>query len=258
MIEARNHPLFEAAFRHYLRDLARKRFHAVRIAGREHLQDWDPHVPTVAYANHSNWWDGFMAFLITHLAEGGRFHVMMEERHLERYPYFSRIGAFGVDREHPRAARETLSHARILLGKPRATVWIFPQGILRPNDVRPLAFYPGASRLALEARETYGAVRLLPVAMRYEFLQEDRPEALLRIAPPTLLTSPLPARELNMAMERTLTELLDGLRAQVAREDLAAFEPLVEGGMSLNKRLDAMKVRLGLLPREAFDPRNGT
>ena len=258
MIEARNHPLFEAAFRHYIADLARKRFHAVRIAGRERLEGWDPKVPTVAYANHSNWWDGFMAFLITHLAQGGRFHVMMEERHLARYRFFSRIGAFGVDREHPRAAHESLRHALDLLAQSRTTVWIFPQGVLRPNDVRPLSFYPGASRLAMQAIARYGHVRLLPVAMRYEFLQEDRPEALLRIGEPTLLTAPGPIRELNARMEREVTELLDGLVAQVMREDLGEYVPLLVGGMSLNKRLDALKVKLGLLPRDAFDPRNGT
>ncbi len=257
MIEARNHPAFEAAFRHYIQDLARKRFHAVRIAGREHLEGWDPAVPTIAYANHSNWWDGFMAFLITHLAEGGRFHVMMEERHLARYRFFSRIGAFGVDREHPRAARESLAHALGLLGLPRATVWIFPQGVLRPSDVRPLRFYAGASHLALEAREAYGAVRLLPVAMRYDFLQEDRPEALLRIGAPSLLEGEISARRLTARMEADVTELLDALRTQVVAEDLSEFQDLVHGGMSLNKRLDAIKVRLGLLPREGFDPRNG-
>ncbi len=257
MIEARNHPLFEAAFRHYIQDLARKRFHAVRLAGREHLEGWDPGIPTLAYANHSNWWDGFMAFLITHLAEGGRFHVMMEARHLERYRVFTRIGAFGVDRERPRAARESLSHALTLLRQPRSTVWIFPQGVLRPNDVRPLQFYSGASRLALQAREACGAVRLLPVAMRYEFLQEDRPEALLRVGAPRLLDGPLSARDLTARMEAEVRDLLEGLRAQVTAEDLLEYHLLVDGGMSINKRLDALKVRLGLLPRERFDPRNG-
>lgn len=258
MIRARNHPLFEAAFRRYLQDLARKRFHAVRVSGRERLAGWDPAIPTLAYANHSNWWDGFMGFLLTHLAMEARFHVMMEERHLARYRYFSRIGAFGVEREHARAAYESLMHALELLQGERATVWIFPQGVLRPNDVRPLAFYHGASRLALKALESYGAVRLLPVAMRYEFLQEDRPEALIRIGEPTVLDAPEAVRALSARMESDLTRLLDGLRGQVAAEDLAEYLPLLEGGMSINKRLDALKVWLGLLPREAFDPRNGT
>ena len=258
MIEARNHPIFEAAFLRYIQDLARKRFHAVLLAGREHLSDWDPRVPTLAYANHSNWWDGFMGYLITHMGLEGCFQVMMEERHLARYRFFTRIGAFGIDREHPRAAHESLRHALDLMAQPRSTVWIFPQGVLRPNDVRPLAFYPGASRLAVQAIATHGAVRLLPVAMRYEFLQEDRPEALLRIGTPTILNAPPSARELNARMEQEVTELLDGLRAQIAAEDLGVYQPLLEGGMSLNKRLDALKVKLGLLPREAFDPRNGT
>jgi len=258
MIEARNHPVFEAAFLHYIQDLARKRFHAVRVAHGERLQGWDARVPTVAYANHSNWWDGFMGYLLTHKGSGGRFHVMMEERHLARYRFFTRIGAFGVKREQPREALASVRHALDLLAQTHATVWIFPQGVLQANDVRPLAFFPGASRLAAQAIARYGSVRLLPVAMRYEFLQEDRPEALLRIGEPRVLTESASPRTLNAEMERDLTDLLDGLRAQVTGGDLGAYVPLLEGGMSLNKRLDAIKVKLGLMPREAFDPRNGT
>jgi chlorobactene lauroyltransferase len=258
LIEARNHPFFEAAFLHYIEDLARKRFHAVRLSGGERLSGWDPAIPTIAYANHSNWWDGFMGFLITHRALQGQFRVMMEERHLARYRFFSRIGAFGIDRENAREGLKSLSHALALLQAERAIVWIFPQGVLRPNDVRPLDFYSGASRLALRALETRGAVRLLPVAMRYEFLQEDRPEALISIGASTILDTPTKVRDLTWRMEQEVTTLLDALCRQVANEELEGYLPLLEGGMSLNKRLDALKVRLRLLPREAFDPRNGT
>lgn len=257
MIPARPHAAFEAGFLVYLRALMARRFHAVRLAGAEGAEHWDARIPTIAYANHSGWWDGFMGLLTTNQALHGRFFVMMEERHLARYRFFTRLGAFGVNREHPREAMRSLAHATELLQAERSVLWIFPQGVLRPNDVRPLAFQSGASRLGLRALSTHGAVRLLPVALRYEFLHEDRPEALIRLGDPELLTTPCPPRQLSARMEATLTSLLDDLHAEVANADLGGYLPLIEGGMSLNKRLDALKVRLGLLPREAFTPRNG-
>lgn len=256
MIRADNHPGAEAAFLRYLDWAVPRRFYDVRVAGADGLDDPDPAVPTLVLANHSNWWDGFMAMLVTHRLMGRRFHVMMEERHLRRYRFFTRLGAFGVDRDHPRAARESLAHAAELLARPSTALWIFPQGRLRPNDVRPLEFESGAARLALRL----GRVRICPVAMRYEFLHEEKPQALIQLGEPYLLSDD--AREagpraLSARMEAEVTELLDTLNRAIRQEALEAFKPLVSGPMSLNRRLDAWRVRLGLLDPAEFDPRNG-
>ncbi|MBO9540594.1 lysophospholipid acyltransferase family protein [bacterium] len=256
MIRANNHPGVEAAFLRYLDWAVPRRFYDVRVAGAERLANWDPAVPTLVIANHSNWWDGFMAMLVTHRLMDRRFHVMMEERHLRRYRFFTRLGAFGVDRAHPRSARASLVHAAELMAQPSTALWIFPQGRLRPNDVRPLAFETGAARLALRLER----VRICPVAMRYEFLHEEKPQALILIGEPYLLSEgarEAGPRALSARMEAEVSALLDELNGAIRQETLDAFLPLVSGPMSFNRRLDAWRVRLGLMDPAEFDPRNG-
>ncbi|MNX87492.1 hypothetical protein D3C86_1194230 [compost metagenome] len=58
-------------------------------------------------------------------------------------------------------------------------------------------------------------------------------------------------------MEAKVSALLDDLNQAIRQEALDAFRPLVSGPMSFNRRLDAWRVRLGLMDPAEFDPRNG-
>ncbi|MEO8226925.1 MAG: hypothetical protein ABI637_05805, partial [Gemmatimonadota bacterium] len=76
------------AFERYLRGQARRYFAAVHWAREAAPVDEagpvDGSVRTIFVANHSNWWDGFLAYLTTR-ALGLRFQILMDARHLARY-----------------------------------------------------------------------------------------------------------------------------------------------------------------------------
>lgn len=181
-------------------------------------------------ANHSCWLDLYLAhFLNETIPVDG--YGMMEHANLARFGFFRRIGAFSVDRSSPPGIRASIDYACGLLGSPGAAVWIFPQGKIVGNDVRPLGFQAGLRTLVRRA----GRVRIIPVALRYEFWQDERPEAFVRFGAPSWAE----AGESVTVVEETearLTAELDRLREDVVAQRADRFTILLEGRRSISER----------------------
>ena len=210
----------------------RQGFHQIHAQGLDPLRASlaDEAGGTLFLANHSCWWDLFLVhFLNESIPVDG--YGMMEHFNMVRFGFFRRIGAFSVDRTNPASVRASLEYAAGLLRSPRAGVWIFPQGKIETNDVRPLTFQPGIRALVRRA----GRVRVVPVAFRYDFWQDERPEALVRFGIPTWVDRPdLPT--LIDTFEARMTAELDTLRAESIRQDPTRFVPLMHGRESVSER----------------------
>lgn len=224
MLPARKSVWFERVFAVYNRNLIARRFEGLRVAGLEHLRGRPAGVPLVLYANHSSWWDGLVAFQLGY-ACGLEQYAMMEERQLRAYPFHRKLGAFGVVRENARDAVRSIEYAgQLLVGTSRA-LWIFPQGETLPNDARPLVLYNGAARII----ERSGLADAVPIALRYEFLDEYRPEALVRIGAPKRETvdANFDARKLTGLFTERLTKTLDELKENILSREFAGYEEIV-------------------------------
>lgn len=235
MIKARKSKLFDAVFYRYTRRLLRQHFAAIRVAGHEHLNELDGSLPVIGSGNHSSWWDGLIVYFLSHALLDREIYLMMEERQLARYRFFSLLGAFSVHRENPASAATSIRYAAGILSQPNRWLWIYPQGIMQPNDHRPLHFFPGA---AVIARLTETSVQFIPFAHRYEFLNEQRPEAFVRLGSPLLLHQPIEVEETTRAMERCVTELLEKLRQDIAAGRLDEYRVIFTGKVSTNIRYD--------------------
>lgn len=165
---------FLAVFRRYLAALLRRSFRGVWIARDAHF----PESGFVAVSNHSSWWDGFIPYAVQYrLRPQTPFALMMDAAQLRRFPFFRLGGAFAVDSAHPRSAYRSVERAASL-ARDGAGVWIFPQGAMAPIGP-PLRFKRGYLHVARRA-----AVPIVPVAMRFEMLEAQRPDAFLEIAAP--------------------------------------------------------------------------
>jgi chlorobactene lauroyltransferase len=229
MLEARKSRWFEEIFAVYNRNLLRRRFHSLRVSGLDFLRNRNDALPLLVYANHSSWWDGLVAFELSRVARLDSF-MMMEEKQLKKLFLFRRLGAFSVVRENPRKALKSIEYAANLLKENppphRRTLWIFPQGEILPNDKRPLNFYGGVSRLIEKAG---CAVAGAPFAIRYEFLDEFKPEIFVKIGAPQLIPvdKTFDAKALTGAFERRLTETLDALKSDVTAKAFDDYEKIV-------------------------------
>ena len=247
-------PIAAWAFHRYVRSLVGRHFAAVHW--NQPVLEGAAAERVVFVANHTNWWDGFLGYLAG-ARLGLHFHVLMEAGNLERYRMFKRIGALPLHRGNAAAAYRDLEHATNQLRRPRTGVWIFPQGGRRPPQEPFRGVERGAAQIALRLNQ---AVRVWPVAFRYAFLGEQVPDAFVWFGAPIVVHggegSQESRRDLTGRIEAGMTDTLSALDLRVGGERLDGFAPLLAGRLSINKRLDRVRHRLGLL-RGGFEKRNG-
>ena len=200
-------------------------FRAVRLA-RPGLPDLPRGRPIVIYSNHPSWWDpAFYIVLHPRLFPDREGYGPMDEVMLKRYPFFRRIGIFGVEQEGRRGAVQFLSTSRSILSDPHRMLWVTAQGRFADPRERPLALRPGLAHLMARSPDAMA----LPLALEYPFWSEKRPEALAAFG------TPLDGREGGDAgawakrLEVELTATCDRLAALARARDPGAFENLLAG-----------------------------
>lgn len=224
MIIARKRRWFERVFAVYNRNLIARKFEGLRVAGLDDLREGARDAPLMLYANHSSWWDGLVIFQVAR-ACALDLYAMMEEKQLRRYPFHHKIGAFSVVRENAREAMRSIEYAADLIRDTGRTLLIFPQGETMPNDARPFKLYSGAARIISRTGRAFAA----PVAIRYEFLEDFRPEIFVRIGALEKFegVSRTEVKRLTASFAENLTRTLEQVRADVLGGDLEAYVELV-------------------------------
>lgn len=225
MLEARKSVWFEKLFSIYNRNLLKRRFNSLQVSGLDFLIKRDKNLPLLIYANHSSWWDGLVAFQISRETRLDSF-LMMEEKQLRKLFLFRKLGAFSVVREKPRAAIKSIDYAAEVLRKsPNRAVWIFPQGEILPNDVRPLDFYGGLTKIIQKVERCYA----VPVAMRFEFLGEFKPDIFVKINEPEIFNGgeDFFPKIIKTVFENKLAEALDALKTEIIQKNLKGFKKII-------------------------------
>ena len=242
MIPARKVAPFNWVLRRWLDRTLRRRFHNVYVGGGEHLRALSVSRSVVGCVNHTNWWDGFVLYVLSHRLLPHDIHLAMEEKNLRRYRFFAWMGVFGVDLGTRASALPGMRYAVKLLRTPSRLVWMFVQGKLLPAN-EPVEVKPGALFLAQRA----GAL-VLPLVLRYEWLIESRPSIFVQVGVPVEPT----------ITDAELAATLNDLLAQTGRAlhplNLDGYEPFYRSGLSMNKRWD--RVLHLFRRREKFDPLN--
>lgn len=179
----------------------------------------------LAYANHSSFWDGFLIHQLA-LRAGWDGYAIMEEENLAKYPFHARIGAFSVKRSDPRSALGTIRHAKEVLARKNAAVFIFPEGELRPGQGALGPLQRGVEVIARTAK-----VRSVPVAIRYGFLEHEHPDVLIDVG------TPHAPGELSL-YEAQLAEVYARVMSARSTE---GFTCLIKGRASVQERWDTVR-----------------
>jgi chlorobactene lauroyltransferase len=234
VIAANKNDVLDAGLFLYFKWLARCAFHTIAGRGLERLRQLPDDRPVILFCNHTNWWDGLMVYLLTRQMRQKAVYCMMEEKQLKHYRFFTWLGAFSVDLSSPLRSAASLRYAQRLLQRNDTAIWIFPQGkICRQNE--PVEIKPGTDYLA----QTSPHALLVPVAMRYDFFREDRPNALIEIGEPFPAVDAAEGRiadECNRTNARVTQSSLD--------QDMAGFTPLFPPRMTINKRWEWVKLAM--------------
>jgi chlorobactene lauroyltransferase len=248
-IPARHIPVAqEILYRAIVLPAVRGTFHCVRA----HVDGPVPHPadgPLIIYLTHSAWWDAYMLFLISYrlLRSAFQNYIMMEARQLRRWRFFAWCGAFSIDRSAPGDVERSIGYsAERLRERQGRCLWIFPQGRIVPPDRRPLRIYPGIARVI---RQTGGAL-LWPIALRYEFRGNQRPEALIRCGPAHYVNPKGSTASLTREVGRQLTATADLLRDDWLNNRIEEYPVLVSGRKGLNDHFDQLLAQQGARPAD--------
>ena len=238
LIEARKQPVLERLYARYGRRLLRGAFARVRVGGAA----WPAgDGPVIAYANHGAWWDPVLAVFLSHDVFRRDGYGLMDGAQLVRYPFFRRVGCFGVTGEglaidDARAIGEYA--AGLLRGSRGRVLWLFPQGELLPGRTV-LRFRSGLARISRSVPEA----RLVAVGVRYEFREQARPECVVRVGK-ALTTADLAPRStaaLTRRLERELGDVVAALDADLASGvalTVAEYRSVLTGGATVSRVYD--------------------
>lgn len=174
--------------------------------------------------NHSTWWDGFFPYLANEQLFQRPFFIMMLEHRLREFWFFRKLGAFSINQDSPKAIAESLDFTASLLGnhadmqgskramrvqtKPPIVVF-FAQGEIRAWHARPLGYTRGVEWLMKKCREP---LVILPLAMRCEFLGEEKPAVFLLFGAPQRVE---PLNRAAVPSAATLEEQQESLLAEL-------------------------------------------
>jgi 1-acyl-sn-glycerol-3-phosphate acyltransferase len=220
VIRARKNPLFGAWFSRHAEGRIKATFGRVWVHGLDAAREASRQGPLLLVSNHCSWWDPLVAIHVTERLLAGEGYAMMDAKNLERLPFFSLIGAFGVDLSKPSDGASAIRYAAGLLDKPGRLLWVFPQGRERPSSVRPLDFRPGSGEIARVAK----VPGTIPVGIRYEFGGEERPELWLSFGPSVPWSKD--AKATTAAHERAVTSELDRIEGALREPTDHAFVAL--------------------------------
>lgn len=247
MIQARPTRFHRWLVTAYFRWKAKRRFAAIMGRGLEHLADWNvqgtAREPLILVANHSSWWDAAMPFLISFSLHRHDAYAIMEHRQLDRFRFFARAGTFSIVRENPRQALRSLQYGADLLRGSSRVLWMYPQGVIVPNDVRPMVGYPGAAHLV----GMLGGCMVAAVAFRYELCRHELPVAYVSVAQPQQVQANGRdgVRAAHAQIMEMLTNEVDLLRNAVLAENTEGFQALLKGKGSVDDWWDRVRGKGG-------------
>lgn len=158
----------------------------------------------------------------------------MLEYQLRQNMFFSRLGAFSVNRSTPGHIRETIRYAEKILQKSGSILCIFPQGELIHWGKRPIVFKKGIDLTTRNVKRPYSIILL---AIKIEFLEQQRPEAFLLPGPVIRITD---GKCLDLPLLENLeTKLLEKLQQMIIKKEKTSI--LLKGRRSINDKISTLK-----------------
>ena len=230
-------------------NMLQNRFYAFRYKGAENYFDSDRSVQTILFAPHSNWWDGIVFYNITHRIFHKEIRLMIEE--LNRFPLFSKGGAYSVNKKSAQSAMKALKYSVDLLADMRNMLCIFPQGIIRPPHFRPIEFQTGLAFIAQNAVKRYGRINLIPVAFDYTFFRDNRPEVVVNFGNRIEFDKnniPKDRKELNHILEKALEQTCDEQFKDISNGDVSKYNSLFKQHLKWYRRIEQRLKRIDIPP----------
>ena len=224
------------------------RFYALRIKNLKAFEERrDTRYPSILYATHNNWWDGIVGYNLMRRAFKVRVRMMIEE--MNRFPLLAKAGAFPINKASAQEAMKALKYIVDDLKEPDMGFWIFPQGIVRPPNYRPMEFQTGMAYVAQNVAKKHGGVNLIPVAVNYTFLREDRPECLAEVGEPIVITQEnckFDRHAFTEKLQKEFEALCDGQLKDICTGEVSGYEYIYKQDLPWNRKVEKKLKNIGI------------
>ncbi|SMO78360.1 lysophospholipid acyltransferase family protein [Fodinibius sediminis] len=210
-IPAKESPFFITLFRYYTRFLFKRRFSRVWLK-----QGYSPgrRSKAIYYLNHHSWWDGLIPFLLNEYRFHQQARALMEDKQMRAYRFFQKIGAFSINRADRRSAIRSLRYAVASFERPRASLFIYPEGTITPAGSA-LEFEGGLAWLSQQLPQ----VDVVPIGIYMHTIRRDKPELHLQVGSPVEPPPTLSTQERTHRFEQELETIIADLRQHAGFND---------------------------------------
>ena len=218
--------------------MLKNRFYAFRFKGAENFYTREPNLPIIMYAPHSNWWDGIVAYTICNGICHQELRLMVEE--LKRFPLLRHAGCFSINKKSPQASMEALKYAIHELSHRNCNMYLYPQGIIKPPNYRPIEFQSGLAYIVEKAAKRYGKVGLIPVAVNYFFLRDNRPEVFVEFGNRIEVAAgeKIDRKEFTEYLAKNLEELCDCQFHNISHAKFDGYDTLFQQRLKWYRRIE--------------------
>lgn len=163
------------------------------------------HSRTIYYLNHTSWWDGLIPLLLNQKCFKQKARAMMEDKQMREHGFFKRIGAFSVSLENPKSVIRSLRYAVESMKRPNSSLFIYPEGEIRPFSTEKPEFKSGLSWIISK----YPEPDIVPVAIYFTTATSSKPALYLQVGEPVETTGIEDLSDKTLRFEKALQSLLE-------------------------------------------------
>lgn len=193
-------------------------------------------IPILFCLNHSNWWDAaFVVWLSIRYFKIDSY-CLMELKQLQSNKFFNSLGAIPIVREDARQSLNAVKFASDIIERQNKALWIFPQGEIVQNDLKPYKFYSGITHVISSLEK----VHLVNLFFEYRFTSEQRPEVFIDFFDHEIIENQnrMDKKTMIKNLEQKFESVHDSLVDKILRNDLKEFEVILQGKKSIDKKPD--------------------
>ena len=230
-----DHPRWRAVWHFYIKKALERRFYSIRVKHPEHFDMRDKSAACIFYTQHTCWWDGLIGYCLYTFLFKEKTNMMVED--LLSFPLLRYVGAFSIDKKSPKSILRSMQYAVDFLTNERTSLWMFPQGVIKPPNHRPLELQKGIAYLAQKVDK----VNLIPIAIQYPFLRQGLPEVMVDIGKPIVVNGNINKENFTDFVEKDLTNLLDNQLKEISNGEIEKYNTVLfrkHGG--LGKTIEKM------------------
>lgn len=135
MIKVRRLKPAEFLYRAYISFLLKSNFSKFLVSGE--MPELRKTKGLIVTPNHFSWWDGFFAEYLMRFYSDRNPNLMMLEEQLKKYPFFSLVGAFSIEKTSLTGIKESLEYCKQIVSDFSGYLIYYPQG-----EIQKYSYYP--------------------------------------------------------------------------------------------------------------------